>query len=586
MARLTVLHIGACFLLHVQLCGASLVLSHDTFGEGACTSLQNHGTHSTIDIEVGTPPQKFSVIADTGSDNLIIPSCICQKGGACSKHDRCFMGTNRSSTFAMDQNDGNGPLSMLITFGSGQVQAVIASDRVHVAHASAFMNNSLLLMVDNALQMPGSFEGILGLGLPKKKTEMQVAGPDSGKSHQMEDIIRHMNGGGGGGAQEADAIKQIIDQARGGGGAGDSGINGLTSPSVVEIHPPQVDWKSNKKPHQQQKRHTTHFAPKGFLQNAGVTSFSMCFNEKSPGVLRLGTAKAEKALGSIGTDHWGVGLEGVSIGAGQIESTSVQFCSVNNMTKGQSTPCAMIPDSGTTVMMAPKPQLESLFSGICDGWERCAKNYTALVKARTAATNAATAIYNIDPFSTPVPTKSTVFQFLLQDCGSWMGEQGVDELPDIHFHLSGEGDKKQVLSLPAWAYIMESKLNDTGHITKHQDGLGDAAASLLEEKSTSGLPSHICQPAFGVMDYNTKQNGPVWILGTPLFYEFNVGYDMSSKPPSISFTSVKETPCGSCRDKTSLFARGSKPRSASARRELRRINGPLHVPNLDTSRPL
>merc|ERR1719159_456161 len=67
----------------------------------ACAPLKSRGTYYSVDINVGTPPQTFSVVADTGSDAIIIPSCVCQDHGSCSKKDRCFRGTNRSSTFAI-----------------------------------------------------------------------------------------------------------------------------------------------------------------------------------------------------------------------------------------------------------------------------------------------------------------------------------------------------------------------------------------------------------------------------------------------------------------------------------------------------
>merc|ERR1719456_683756 len=93
-------------------------------GGATCTDLTNHGTHFTVDIEVGTPGQKFSVVADTGSNSLIVPSCVCQQRRYCSKSDRCFTGTNRSDTFSL--KDGpNGLQSIFITFGSGTIEAIV-----------------------------------------------------------------------------------------------------------------------------------------------------------------------------------------------------------------------------------------------------------------------------------------------------------------------------------------------------------------------------------------------------------------------------------------------------------------------------
>merc|ERR1719440_632229 len=133
----------------------------------SCTHLTNHGTHFTVDIEVGTPGQKFSVVADTGSNYLIVPSCVCQRSKSCSKSDRCFTGTNKSSTFSIDKGD-SGPQSVFITFGSGTIEAVVAKERVSVGHLSVDMQDGILLMVARQLNIAGRFEGILGLGVPAK----------------------------------------------------------------------------------------------------------------------------------------------------------------------------------------------------------------------------------------------------------------------------------------------------------------------------------------------------------------------------------------------------------------------------------
>jgi len=53
-----------------------------------------------------------------------------------------------------------------MSFGSGDIQTVIATDEVSVGGVKTSMENGLLLMVDKALNIEGPFEGILGLGLP------------------------------------------------------------------------------------------------------------------------------------------------------------------------------------------------------------------------------------------------------------------------------------------------------------------------------------------------------------------------------------------------------------------------------------
>ena len=46
-----------------------------------------------------------------------------------------------------------------------------------------------------------------------------------------------------------------------------------------------------------------------------------------------------------------------------------------------------------------------------------------------------------------------------------------------------------------------------------------------ESKVATGFNDQIiCMPFFGEYDYETVQNGPIWIMGTPLFYEYEVHY--------------------------------------------------------------
>lgn len=58
----------------------------------------------------------------------------------------------------------------------------------------------------------------------------------------------------------------------------------------------------------------------------------------------------------------------------------------------------------------------------------------------------------------------------------------LEEIPSIHFLAGG-----QSYELTSWAWITAS---DVG-----------------------------CLALFEAMDYQTKENGPVWIFGSPLFYE-------------------------------------------------------------------
>eukprot|EP00434_Breviolum_minutum_P045590 symbB.v1.2.040911.t1/scaffold7645.1/size10081/1 len=85
----------------------------------------------------------------------------------------CF-GSNTSKSFKVpvfkqeseESNLNLAPAKMIMSFGSGEISAEIASDRVSVASVATYMENGVLLMVDHGLEIRSHFEGILGLGRP------------------------------------------------------------------------------------------------------------------------------------------------------------------------------------------------------------------------------------------------------------------------------------------------------------------------------------------------------------------------------------------------------------------------------------
>jgi len=594
----------------------------------ACTDLVNHGTHFTVEIEVGTPGQKFDVVADTGSDAIIVPSCACVKAGYCNPKSRCFQGTNRSSTFAI-QDGPRGPPTIRMMFGSGPVQAVVATDTVKVGKLHTKMQDGILLMTDQLLNIKGQFEGILGLGLPsadaKKGLYTQSPGSEVQESQDASDAgSRGMATSDAKSVQGTSPGKDTVVASYG----GDNGVNIFPFPTAIggsakgdknaedvkddladlvsELTPtmnlaPTSFLGVTKKDIDKPKHHAHRQAPvakkggadssnssnstglvvKGFMEEAGINRFSMCFNDGANGVLRLGTPKVKNAHGSIGQVHWGLDFRGISVGS---YSAPVEFCKPDNMTKGQKTPCGAIPDSGTTAFMAPKDHLIALYESICDRWDRCKKNYTAMVKAADGAKKAAIKEYSLDPFHIEPASKAIVFQQLMLDCRQWLTkDKGLNELPAIHFHIGGANDTKQTLNLKGWSYVIETQEKEFKYIYKNIPGLGKMPVG----KNFTGHSKKVCSPAFSTMEYSTEQNGPVWILGTPIFYEYQVGYDMSSKPPQISFSN---TPCGSCKGakkpKTSLMSTDTQVDNLRRNGQPRQVNGPLRMPSLDFSQPL
>eukprot|EP00439_Symbiodinium_sp_Y106_P013672 s1638_g1.t4 len=146
-----------------------------------CSPLVNHESFSSVEVRLGTPAQKLNLVADTGSNNVVVMSCACLLTKSCPESfGTCFRGENVSSTFVLrnasasvlgsasreSSGRGSAPESLLIEFGSGRIGAFVASDVVHVGSVRTFLEDSLLLMVKQKLSVPGPFEGILGLGQP------------------------------------------------------------------------------------------------------------------------------------------------------------------------------------------------------------------------------------------------------------------------------------------------------------------------------------------------------------------------------------------------------------------------------------
>ncbi|XP_061204442.1 pepsin A-like [Neopsephotus bourkii] len=109
-------------------------------------------------ISIGTPPQDFTVIFDTGSSNLWVPSVYCTSL-SCSNHNR--FNPAKSSTF-ISTNE-----SVYIAYGTGSLSGVLGYDTVNVADIEVY--NQIFGLSETE---PGDFfyyspfDGILGLAFP------------------------------------------------------------------------------------------------------------------------------------------------------------------------------------------------------------------------------------------------------------------------------------------------------------------------------------------------------------------------------------------------------------------------------------
>lgn len=121
------------------------------------------------DIEVGEPAQKFSVVFDTGSGNLIIPSSQCSDS-ACEQHKR--FDAQASKTAEQLQSDGTPAKEgatrdkLTVTFGTGEVSGLFMKDKVCVNDNMCARLN--FIGSTHETSMPFSsfkFDGVLGLAL-------------------------------------------------------------------------------------------------------------------------------------------------------------------------------------------------------------------------------------------------------------------------------------------------------------------------------------------------------------------------------------------------------------------------------------
>uniref|UniRef100_H0XNA3 Peptidase A1 domain-containing protein n=1 Tax=Otolemur garnettii TaxID=30611 RepID=H0XNA3_OTOGA len=113
-------------------------------------------------ITIGTPPQTFKVVFDTGSADFWVPSVFCNIE-PCQKHGRFH--SQSSSTFKLPPGELR---TVELSYGSGDVIGFIASDILKIGDLEAFRQAFVLTTwEDHAFWSFTAYDGILGLAYPK-----------------------------------------------------------------------------------------------------------------------------------------------------------------------------------------------------------------------------------------------------------------------------------------------------------------------------------------------------------------------------------------------------------------------------------
>lgn len=117
-------------------------------------------------VKVGTPPQEFSVVFDTGSGNLIVPSAECHSE-ACKLHKRFNRAKSMTAKkiYCDGYNQDDTFSTIAISFGTGSVEGTCVEDSVCIGDICS--RTSFIASFQESAEpfTQFTFDGVLGLAL-------------------------------------------------------------------------------------------------------------------------------------------------------------------------------------------------------------------------------------------------------------------------------------------------------------------------------------------------------------------------------------------------------------------------------------
>lgn len=154
---------------------AKLGLAQVKHHAGGASHRHNQASEYYGQVAVGSPAQRFTVVFDTGSGNLLLPSKECVDE-ACTSHKRFDAALSATAMQVADADHPSTPVAadgsrdvVTITFGTGEMSGVYVRDNICLGNGDICCQANFVAATEESDE-PFSlvpFDGILGLSLPQ-----------------------------------------------------------------------------------------------------------------------------------------------------------------------------------------------------------------------------------------------------------------------------------------------------------------------------------------------------------------------------------------------------------------------------------